>query len=120
VAQNGWRFWCLVDRLLPAFAAELCRYAASKAELNPMLFAFMIAQRLGYALGVVAAIFGAAGYRWWVIGLIVGTWWARGATSMALQKDARGEAKSWEVPLHIAIHLVALVSLYVLSILSFT
>jgi hypothetical protein len=78
---------------------------------------FIWIQRAGYILGLVSM--GYAGFSWLILSLIIGTWWARGAITMCIQKHDIEGGPSWEMPAHIGIHLVLLISLFVFSIRHF-
>lgn len=76
--------------------------------------AFIWIQRFGYLLGLVSI--GYAGFSWLILILLIGTWWARGAITMCIQKQAAEGGPRWEMPAHICLHLGLLVSLYVFSL----
>ena len=68
---------------------------------------------IGYILAVVSIA--VAGISWFVVGFAAGNWLAYGAAKTAKQRnDPR--APAWEMPVHIAIHLVTLVGMLGFSI----
>ena len=75
---------------------------------------FIWIQRGGYTLGLISL--GYAGFSWLILLLMFGTWQARGAITMCIQKQDIEGGPSWEMPAHIGVHLVLLISLYVFSL----
>ena len=72
----------------------------------------------GYILGGIALLTGAGAFKWWIIGLIVGTWWSRGAISMALQGRAAGDLPQSSVSFSIFVHWVCLIGLIACSVIA--
>lgn len=69
---------------------------------------------IAYAFGIVSIIIG--GISWWIIGFIIGTFWANGAANLAAQKQRTEPGPKWEMPAHIFIHLIAVLGLIGFSI----
>ena len=59
---------------------------------------------------------GYAGFRWIILLLMAGTWQARGAITMCIQKQDLEGGPKWEMPAHVCLHLILLISLYGVSI----
>jgi hypothetical protein len=76
----------------------------------------ILLQYLGYLFGAVALALGAGTLKWWIIGLLIGNWWSRGAISMALQGKAAGELPQSSVNFTLIVHWIVLISLYACSI----
>jgi hypothetical protein len=91
-------------------------YQQAQGGFSAIRFAAVIvwANRLGYALGVIALI--SQGFSWWILSVLIGTWWAYGATRMCAQKHSQDPGPAWELPACIAIHLACLIGLYGLSV----
>jgi hypothetical protein len=81
--------------------------------LFPLIF-----QYLGYILGFIALLSGAGALKWWIIALLIGNWWSRGAISMALQGKALGELPKASLNFTIAVHWIVLIALYTCSIIA--
>ena len=97
-------------------AAGILAYEAQErgsGSINQVL-KLIWANRIGYLLGCVALI--VAGFSWWILGLLVATWWAMGAARMCVQFQRTEGRPSWELPVHILIHMACLVGLYAISI----
>jgi hypothetical protein len=71
--------------------------------------------RVVYALAALALFFGAGAFRWWIVGLVVATFWSRGAISMAIRGRDAGEYRDSNVSFSIVIHNICLVSLFTCS-----
>jgi hypothetical protein len=80
-----------------------------------MIFITSFLPILGYILGAIALLMGAGAFKWWIVGLIVGTWFSRGAISMALQGKAAGDYPESSVTFTIFVHWVCLIGLIVCS-----
>ncbi len=76
-----------------------------------------ILKYLGYFVGIVALTFGAGAFKWWIVSLLIGNWWSRGAISMALQGRAAGELPHSSVRFTITVHWIILIALYTCSII---
>lgn len=73
---------------------------------------------LGYVVGIVALTAGAGAFKWWIVGLLIGNWWSRGAISMALQGRAAGELPQYSVNFTILVHWIVLIALNTCSIIA--
>ena len=82
-----------------------------------MFFLPFVLPIVGYVLGAVALFLGAGALKWWIVGLIVGTWWSRGAISMAIQGRAAGDYGDGTVSFTIAVHWICLASLIACSVI---
>ena len=83
-------------------------------------FAFLkIFMFLTIAINILAivSIF-VGGFNWWIIGLAIGTWWAKGATKMAIQKQVVEPGPKWELPAHYVIHITITVALIIVSVIN--
>lgn len=60
----------------------------------------------GYLLGAISI--GIGSFNWWILVFSIGTWWAYGATKIAIQKQSTEHRPTWEKPAHIIIHILAL------------
>lgn len=77
------------------------------------ILALIWANRFGYLTGAVALFYAKS---WLAALLIYFTWSAFGATRMAIQKqNYHGEHNPREINIHIAIHVVCLIALFVVS-----
>lgn len=77
----------------------------------------IILQYLGYLFGIIALFLGAGAFKWWIVGLLIGNWWSRGAISMALQGKAAGDLPQSSVNFTITVHWLVLIALYTCSII---
>lgn len=73
------------------------------------------ANRIAYGLGAVSML--VSGPSWWIAGLMFGAWSCFGAARAAAGMRNQEPRPSWEVPLIAAMYFVALVSLYVVSVI---
>lgn len=65
-------------------------------------------------LTIISLIVG--GINWWIIGLAIGTWWAKGVAKMATQKQVTDPGPKWELPIHYIIHMTLVVILIVMCV----
>ena len=75
--------------------------------------------KLSYGIGAIALIQGSGSIRGWIAVLIIGTWWSRGAISMALQGRDAGDLPDSSVSFAIAVHWICLLGLLACSIVVF-
>jgi hypothetical protein len=72
---------------------------------------------LTFSINVLAIIsIFVGGLNWWIIGLTIGTWWAKGATKMAIQKQVTDPGPKWELPAHYVIHITLIVALIIVCV----
>jgi hypothetical protein len=113
---NGWGSLSENEKLEIQSYGLILLNKSKKSKLEKLFNynALKLVNWLGYLLGLISIIIG--GFTWWIIGLGIGTWWATGAAKMASQKLETEPGYSWEMPVHIIIHLLALIGLIVFSI----
>jgi hypothetical protein len=92
-------------------------YESHKAVVNTYSFGMMLIwlTRVGYALSALALFCGAGAFRWWIVGLVVATFWSRGAISMAIQGREEGKYGHSNVTTSIVIHNICLATLLTCS-----
>ena len=73
--------------------------------------------RFVYALAALALFLGAGAFRWWIVGLVVATFWSRGAISMAIQGREAGKYRDSNVRFSILIHNMCVASLFTCSVI---
>lgn len=92
-------------------------YDSHKSFINTYNFGKMLIwlTRIVYALAALALFIGAGAFRWWIVGLVVATFWSRGAISMAIQGREAGDYRDSNVNFSIVIRNICLVSLFTCS-----
>jgi len=92
-------------------------YESKKAVNGTYSFGMMLIwlTRIVYALAALALFCGAGAFRWWIVGLVVATFWSRGAISLVIQGREAGENRDSNVSFSIVIHNICLVSLFTCS-----
>jgi hypothetical protein len=92
------------------------QFRATESKTNLFLKAHFLKtlNKVGYLIAVISLIFG--GFSWWVIGFAYATWLAFGATTVASKNRYKEHVKSWELPVHILLHIIALLALIGYSI----
>lgn len=87
-----------------------------KRSMGPIrFFGHLIwANRLAYVLALASLV--VSGRSWLVIGLAVAVWLCFGAARTAARMGKEESRPSWEVPVIAAMHLVALIGLYAVSL----
>lgn len=90
---------------------------SNKAVIGTYSFGMMLIwlTRIVYALAALALFIGAGAFRWWIVGLVVATFWSRGAISMAIQGREAGDYRDSNVNFSMVIHNICLVSLFTCS-----
>ncbi|MBA7518145.1 hypothetical protein ES705_10211 [subsurface metagenome] len=77
---------------------------------------FKIFNWIGYIFGIISIVIGE--FSWWIIGFLIGTFWANGAAKLAAQKQRSNPGPAWEMPVHIAVHLLAWLGLIIFSVIN--
>jgi hypothetical protein len=109
----------LIEEDQPDDHPMYCVDTEQRISLGPAMLVANYLPRLSYVIGTIAIFKGSGSIKGWIAVLIIGTWWSRGAISMALQGRDAGDLPDSSVSFAIAVHWICLLSLLACSFVVF-